>query len=259
MSVFYFLLRGTVVERAIPGPDEDALPGVVWGRPETVFTPSYWMTQYWMREEAFPPHQRLGATFEEEVVACLLGGYGIPAEVGIAAFSRLKERSLIASFCSDSGELAEALRMPLTVGGRTVRYRFWLQKSRYVAAALSILSQAPPPTQSSGLLRDYLLAMPGVGPKTASWIVRNWLDSNDVAILDVHVVRAGVLMGLYSKSDSVGEHYFRMEQKFLNLAKAMNVPAAKLDALIWSQMRQSPRGMTTCADHPVEAAQFSTA
>jgi N-glycosylase/DNA lyase len=259
MSVFYFLLSGAVVERVIPSPEEEVLPGVVWGGPETVFTPCYWMTQYWMREEALPPHQRIGESFEEEVVACLLGGYGIPAEVGIAAFNRLRDRSLISTLCSNSVELAEALHAPLTVCGRQVKYRFWLQKAQYVAAALDIISKAPPPTDSSDSLRAYLLKIPGIGPKTASWIVRNWLASNDVAILDIHVVRAGMLMGLYSESDKVTEHYFRMERRFLSFASAINVPAARLDALIWAQMRNAPLRVTRDASRAGTAAQVATA
>ena len=86
MQVFYFLKGDQVVERYLAAPEVCVVPGVPWGRPDVLFTAAYWLTQYWMREDDFPNRcHRLGQTFQEEVVACLLGGHGIPAEVGLAA------------------------------------------------------------------------------------------------------------------------------------------------------------------------------
>jgi hypothetical protein len=48
-------------------------------------------------------------------------------------------------------------------------------------------------------------------------------------------------MNLYSSSDQVDKHYLKMERRFLDLAIALDVPCTDLDALIWDQMRQSPR------------------
>ncbi|MDZ3993341.1 hypothetical protein PspTeo4_24872 [Pseudomonas sp. Teo4] len=47
------------------------------------------------------------------------------------------------------------------------------------------------PLHSGRALRDWLLELPGIGYKTASWVARNWLDADDVAILDIHILRAG--------------------------------------------------------------------
>jgi N-glycosylase/DNA lyase len=242
MQVFYFLKGDEVVERPIAVPEVCVLPGVPWGRADVLFTAAYWMTQYWMHEEGFPNRcHRLGQTFEEEVVACLLGGHGIPAELGIAAFERLRDRGLIAAAGTSIEVLADTLRQPLMLKGRSVVYRFWSQKARYVSSVLKSLQEEPAPVESPRALRDHLITLPGIGPKTASWIVRNWLGSNDVAILDIHVVRAGQLMGLFSTVDRVEQHYLKMESRFLALAEAMNVPAANLDSLIWQNMRNSPR------------------
>lgn len=242
MQVFYFLKNEQVVERSMMAPEVCVLHGVPWGRPDVLFTAAYWLTQYWMRESDFPDRcHRIGQTFEEEVAACMLGGHGIPAEVGLAAFARLRDRGLIAEPSPSATVLSDNLREPLTLEGRQIVYRFWSQKARYLSTALKELRERPAPINSARVLRDYLLQLPGIGPKTASWIVRNWLGSNEVAILDIHVVRAGQLMGLYATADRVEQHYLRMEQRFLDLATAMNVPAADLDSLIWRNMRQSPR------------------
>jgi N-glycosylase/DNA lyase len=249
MPIFYLLKGESLIEREVPFPDATVAPGVHWGRPDVLFTPAYWMTQYWMQEDAFNLYRhRLGETFEEEVVACLLGGHGIPAEIGIHAFHRLRDRGLINSSTSDTMEIAENLREPMQIRGRNVRYRFWSQKAKYIASALKYLRQEQLPMNAPVLLRNALMKLPGIGPKTASWAVRNWLGSDEVAILDIHVIRAGVLMKIFSPKDRPERNYLDMERRFLDLATALNAKAGNLDALIWQQMRSTPLIVNACLE-----------
>jgi thermostable 8-oxoguanine DNA glycosylase len=81
------------------------------------------------------------------------------------------------------------------------------------------------------------MELPGIGPKTASWIARNWLGTDEVAILDVHVLRAGTMMGLFPKNYRMPRDYVFLEERFLALANALNVKASFLDAIIWREMR----------------------
>lgn len=249
MQIYRFLKNDQVVERSLPASEEFVLPSVLWGRADAIFTPAYWLTQYWMHEDYFSGDcHRIGNSFKEEVVACLLGGYGIPAEVGLAAFERLRDRGLIGEVNPSSEALSDSLREPMTINGRQVRYRFWSQKARYLEAALRMLDQTPPPVGPSRAIRNYLMKCSGIGPKTASWIVRNWYNAEDVAIIDIHVARAGLLMGLFSEKDRPEQHYLQMESRFLSLAATMGVSAAHLDALIWNCMRQSPRLVLSVLD-----------
>ncbi len=241
MQRFCFLSGEDIVERYLPCPKAEILPGVPWGRVDELFTVAYWRGLYWMREVEKPSSRhRIGETLDEEVVACLLGGHGIPAEIALAAFERLRDRGLISRRFPKVNEVCLCLREPLIVRGKQVSYRFWRRKSEQVAAALSDL-KSNPPTLSGRALRDHLTGLPGVGLKTASWIVRNWQGANDVAILDIHVVRAGRLMGLFSAQDRPDKGYTSMEARFLQLAQRMSVSPANLDSLIWSTMRASPR------------------
>lgn len=241
MQTFFYLKFDQVFERQLPPCDEEIIPGVVWGRVDELFTVAYWLGQYWLREDEYRPSvHRIGQTFEEEVVACMLGGHGVPAEVGLAAFARVRDAGLIAESDVTPETISDYLRRPLTVGTRQITYRFWSRKSTHLAATLRSLRENPPAC-SGRPLRDHLITLPGIGPKTASWIVRNWFGSDDVAILDVHVVRAGRLMGLYSEEDRVERAYSAMESRFLKLATRMGVSPANLDSLIWSNMRLSPR------------------
>ena len=68
------------------------------------------------------------------------------------------------------------------------------------------------------------MTLPGIGPKTASWIVRNWMNSDAVAILDIHIVRAGMLMNLYCQGGRVERHYLEIEAKIRRAGDRVNRP-----------------------------------
>jgi thermostable 8-oxoguanine DNA glycosylase len=85
------------------------------------------------------------------------------------------------------------------------------------------------------------MQLPGVGPKTASWVARNWMDADDVAILDIHIVRVGRSIGIFPQDLTVERHYFDLESLFLRFSQALDVRASELDAVIWYEMASSPR------------------
>lgn len=84
-----------------------------------------------------------------------------------------------------------------------------------------------------------MTGLDGIGPKTASWIVRNWLDSDEVAIIDIHIHRVGILTGVFGPDQIVARDYMEMELQFLAFSTAIGARSSALDALIWSQMRQA--------------------
>jgi thermostable 8-oxoguanine DNA glycosylase len=86
-----------------------------------------------------------------------------------------------------------------------------------------------------------LLQLPGVGYKTASWIARNWLDADDVAILDIHIMRAGALGGFLDPRLSVQHDYLALEAQFLQFGRAIGVLPSELDAVMWIEMAASSR------------------
>jgi thermostable 8-oxoguanine DNA glycosylase len=133
----------------------------------------------------------------------------------------------------------EALSSPLDVQGRQIRYRFAPQRSDYVSSALVKLSEIEAPIDDDLAFRQWLLDFRGIGPKTASWITRNWLNSEKVAIIDIHIQRAGLLMGLFKTDESPARNYFKMEERFLAFANNIGVRASLLDALIWRQMKDA--------------------
>ena len=121
-----------------------------------------------------------------------------------------------------------------------MRYRFAKQKARYLYAALKKLSDEQPPLVSGKALRGWLVDIPGIGYKTASWVARNWLDADDVAILDIHILRAGLLGNFFKSNLTVERHYLELEEQFICFSKGLGVRASELDALMWLEMMSSP-------------------
>lgn len=225
----------------LPDPDEWVVPGVRWGAYEHALTPAFWVSQAWL--VGVPAGGfKLCPTLTEEVVTCLLGGHGAPAEVGLAASTRV-----IAALREEPGALLsrekaeQLLRAPLDVGGKQVRYRFASQRAKYLADTLQGLALIDENDLDDVELRDALCSLRGIGPKTASWIVRNRRGSDNVAILDVHIVRACRHMGVFPANADPARKYFDLERRFLEFCSRAGARASVVDAVMWSTMREMSR------------------
>jgi len=246
------LTRTGIVQVELPSPDEPLMGSVRWGGFDVFPTPAYWQYQVMARRIAGrPAGYRLGRTLAEEVAACLLGGHGIPAAVGLAAYERLHERGAFGPRPPSQATIEKWLKEPLQIrsqnGAHQVHYRFAAQKARFLAVALPAV-QAPPAFETGREMRDWLTKLSGVGPKTASWIARNWKDADDVAILDIHIMRIGRVLGLFPRELTVERHYVTLEALFLEFSKALDVRASELDAVIWYEMSSSPKAARAVID-----------
>lgn len=240
MQTVRALIKDQYQELNLPDPKDEILSGVKWGRFEDIFTPAYWASQVWIRSGSLESvSHRLGNTIEEEVTACILCGYGMPSEIGVAAFKRIRQSGLIRKPGVSEADLRRLLTPPLEVGGRNVHYRFVNQRSGYVASALRALAHGDPPITDDLSFRSWLTTLPGIGMKTASMITRNWFDSDNVAILDIHIYRAGRLAGFFTHHDRIEKNYSQMESAFLAFADAMMIRPSILDAVIWYDMKTS--------------------
>ena len=221
----------------LPCPYTELMPGISWGYVDEVFSPAFWKYQSYMKRICHQYYNhRLGHSLMEEVTVCLLGGYGMPAELGLAAFVRLRDQHLLCGSASDE-DIETALSAPFLISGKPIKYRFAGQKARYLSVTLSTLHKASPPEHPKEL-RDYLTTLHGIGPKTASWVVRNHFGSNDVAILDVHIVRAGIMVGLFDEKADPNRNYYDLEDRFLAFCQALEEPVSLLDAIMWDYMRR---------------------
>ena len=213
-------------------PIGDTVVQFPWGESHLLGTAAFWTGQ---AAQWAPPSFSIGLNLEEELAVCMLGGHGQPAEVGIAAFRAVARAGLLEGR-ADRLALQEVLCCPLTLAnGRLVKYRFPNQRARLLAAALEGLREIEP-SQSGRMLRDRLVSLPGVGPKTASWIARNHLGADDIAIIDIHVRRAGVAAGFFLPAWRLPKDYPLFEQAFLEVARIGGVSAAILDACVWGTL-----------------------
>jgi len=230
----------SVIQIDIPNEYEDVMPGVKWGSAIGFPTVAYWFYKVLSnRLENNTVQYKLGRSLIEEVGACLLGGHGIPAATGVAAFEHMKSFGTFEEKNLSEEQLYDWLSMPIDIGEKTIKYRFAKQKACYLYHAIHKLNNEDAPIDSGKNLRNWLMEIKGIGPKTASWVARNWLDADDVAILDIHIYRAGLLGGFFDDNLTVERHYEKLEDIFVNLADSMHVRTSELDAVMWYEMQQS--------------------
>lgn len=240
MQTMTTVVAGKVRRLNLPDPETLLEHGGTWGRFDELFSPAFWRGQVWQHQfRGTYENHRLGRDLREELAACLLGGFGMPAALALAAYDRLRSDGLLASGACEN-RFRTALEEPLWVAGRARRYRFPRQKARLLAGALEALNSVDEAAADRDL-RNTLMLLPGIGPKTASWIVRNFRQSDVVAILDVHIVRACRLAGIFPRNETPERNYFSLERRFLQLAADLGTPASVLDALMWDYMRRLPR------------------
>ena len=206
----------------------------------TLYTDAFWKLQYEVYDENYrtqTPSEDRGS-YVDEIVACLLGGFGFKAEIGWAAFERLKKRQLIKRG-KDYFSIVNALSEPLQVGDSLTHYRFPRQKSKYVYDFLSRKDLDYAPIENDLAFRSWLLKINGIGPKTASWITRNYFQSDNVAIIDIHLYRAGILTGFVNPELDIQKDYFEIEKCFLDYCRSLKVKPSVMDMVMWSNMKKT--------------------
>lgn len=231
----------SLIQIDLPHAKQEVLPGVRWGDAAGFPTIAYWL--YKILEKRLTGdliHYKLGNSLLEEIGACLLGGHGIPAANGLAAYEHMRSKGVFKGSTHSIEEILSWLSEPISLNGKTFKYRFAKQKSQYIHSAIQKVTNESAPSGSGKSLRNWLLEIKGIGPKTASWIARNWLDADDVAILDIHIYRAGLLGGFFKEEWTVEKNYHELESQFIALAESMKVRTSELDAVMWYEMQSSP-------------------
>lgn len=213
------------------------LTDIDWEEAGRRFTKSYWEVQYYL-DESTDKDYKLGSNLKEEVVACLLGGYGLKAEIGLLAFHRIKNLRLIRRDVRLE-EIEDAISAPFRWDGKEVHYRFSRQKSKYIFWFLQRNDITEMETLCGSQLRNRLITIKGIGPKTASWIARNYGNCEDVAIVDIHIYRAGRLAGFVNPKWDIQRDYYKIEESFLDFCHSINALPSKMDSIMWNQMKAS--------------------
>ncbi len=208
---------------------------VHWGQSWEHGTAAYWLEATRRSAQPLEPRQhQLTDSLFDEVALCMLGGFGMPFELGLAAFEALRDGLLANDPTPSDAAIEEILLQPLSVGTSVRRYRFPHQRAKRLSAALRYLHASHPPSNPLEV-RDWLTCAPGIGPKTASWIVRNRWPEASVAILDVHVLRAGVRATVFPEGARIASAYRQLEALFVAWADVEDIRPSDLDATIWAE------------------------
>jgi len=189
---------------------------------------------------------------QRELVFCLLGGHGVKYELALSATQVLVGRGVLGR-CTRSGDrlqrwlqdlLGRPWYQPAKLDGAGRRYRYPKRKALLLRQADDWLREHT----HDGLLvqlatiddererRTWLCGCPGVGPKTASWLLRNIGLGDDLAILDVHLLRALEATGRAGEW-RLPKHYLELENAFLQWSASLSAHPAAFDLFLWEFQR----------------------
>ena len=136
----------------------------------------------------------------------------------------------------------------LEIEEASIKYRFPNTKAKFIAYNLLYL-------QSCGGLKSLLSEMDdiaqiraffvkeikGIGPKQSSHFLRNVGYSNELAVLDVHILRYMEIQGIIEETSikAIGtlKQYEKLEALLIEFLKYMKYPIGFIDQAIWIVMR----------------------
>lgn len=186
-----------------------------------------------------------------ELSTCLLSSQ-VPYDLAVAASDTIAETGFwdrpVTSPVEDIRVLSNILSLPFAFQGRSRRYRFPHSRARQLVATKLAVTEAAGGLelfmQSFGnalVARQWFIAnAPGLGPKQASMFLRNIRVSDDLAILDRHVIRYMRAVGLWSgRSETISgfKAYQAHERVLRRHAEDLGHPIGIVDWAIWIVMR----------------------
>lgn len=212
----------------------------------------YWEHAWALAAERYPSPAAGGPADETELRAellfCLLGGHAISYEHNLSAADRLWNLGVLRGEQPEPTRAAieRELRLPQfdppRRDGRPRRYRFPTRKATLLVGAqrwlreLSSLGDTLAEIPDEPSRREFLCKCPGVGAKSASWLLRNTGYAERLAVLDVHVVRAMQACGRLS-SAVLPRDYEDAEAAYLHWCAEFDFDPARFDLLVWDFSR----------------------
>lgn len=191
-----------------------------------------------------------------ELVACILGSQ-VRYETALVAAEEIRNKGILDephkyAFRSEfEQEVLCILERPLFRPGWPVvgrRYRFSVSRANYVARTLSSIysegntlrERLRAETNERKARRSIVQMATGVGPKQASLFLRNIGFSENLAILDTHVIKYMLASGLATQSNRLCSTllaYEKLEDLLRHYARSLGWSLSCLDQAIWIVMR----------------------
>ena len=187
---------------------------------------------------------------KEELLFCLLGGFGITYEHGRSACKTIGQLRPFSEEWTDQ-DLFEAILAalmrpqfePRRMDGSFRRYRFPRQKASVIVKARKWVQSQEPLEEhllqldSAKDRRRFFCECPGVGFKTASWLLRNLGLGDELAIIDIHLLRALVGAKRVPDGIQIPKDYELAEEAFLAWCEELGAPSAAFDLFVWHWQR----------------------
>lgn len=187
-----------------------------------------------------------------EFATCLLSSQ-VPFELASAAAAAVLETCVLnAGNPPSEDDVRDALSSTFLVEGRPRRYRFPRSKAKQLISSWNAIR-----TDAGGLApllnnalnarsaREWLVHnAPGMGPKQASMFLRNVGLSEDLAVLDRHVLEYMASQRLCPpglRGVSRMPDYVRLETRLRRHAVGLGYTVGRLDRAIWVVMRVARR------------------
>ena len=191
---------------------------------------------------------------EDELLFCLLGGYGIIEEHGRSAWQAVRRLEPFSEVWRDDDLFTRIMATlelpqfePRRADGSLRRYRFPKRKAAIIVKARGWVRSRQPLDECLLFWDDpkdrrrVLLGCPGLGLKSASWLLRNLGMGDGLAVLDVHLVRALQDAKRIANEIRLPRDYYAVEKAFLDWCHEMNAPSAAFDLFIWEWQRGTLR------------------
>lgn len=213
-------------------------------------------------QEIYPSNRQswwVSATEPEltyELVSCILGSQ-VRYEIALAAAEKIRDAGLlekpIERYLAPVYEKAiyNILRQPLHsrgLGPTGRRYRFARMRANHISRTVwaiysdggSLKGRLDGYTSAKEARRSIVEIGVGIGPKQASLFLRNIGFTQELAIIDTHLLRFMSLFGLLEKATkpiSSLQRYETHENDLLNYSKSTGYPLGCLDQAIWIVMK----------------------
>jgi N-glycosylase/DNA lyase len=189
------------------------------------------------------------AALHQELCFCLLGGHAVSYELARSATDVVMALDPFDPCWTEAelrqaieGELSAAKFDPRRRDGSLRRYRFPTRKAVLLGSAVAWVSAGAGlrielrRRAGEGERREWLCECPGIGPKSASWFLRNTGYAEDLAILDVHILRA------MREADRLGtlelpRDYLAVEARFRTWCEEIGASVAAFDLFLWEWQR----------------------
>ncbi len=192
-----------------------------------------------------------------ELVACILGSK-VPFEQAQTAVMQLRTKGLLnVDGCIKDSQrfetkIAEALSVPMVcqrTDEHAFRYRYPRLRANHIRRTAELVYQKRGSIR--GILESggndphetrvkIMNASVGIGPKQSSLFLRNIGYTDDLAILDTHVLRYMFLMGIFQVKThvlSTLSRYQEAEKCLYAYTRRLGVNLAYLDTAVWVTMR----------------------